>query len=108
MTDLFLLSKIGFSNVNMQTWSVTISGFAIVFVVLILLIVIFSVFGKVMDVINKKSAEKKASMPDKAPAADKGTQVSDEVAAVVTAAIAEASGGKNFVIKDIKESAGDK
>jgi sodium pump decarboxylase gamma subunit len=110
MTDVILTTaKISFSNVTADTWAVTISGFAIVFVVLAILILIFSVFGRVMNAINKKSSAKKQ---DKAASSTKqvgagNEDVPDEVAAVITAAIAQANGGKNFKIKDIKPDGGE-
>lgn len=105
MTDVLLnAGRISLSNVNSQTWSVTISGFAIVFVVLAVLIVVFYVFGKIMTVVQGKSSEKQKSADNTASEPD---EVTDEIAAVITAAVAESTGGKNFIIKQIKQSGGD-
>ena len=106
MTDVLLnAGRISLSNVNSQTWSVTISGFAIVFVVLAVLIVVFYVFGKIMTAVQGKSSEKQKSVDNTASEPD---EVTDEIAAVITAAVAESTGGKNFIIKQIEQSGGDK
>ncbi len=96
------LMKISFANITGDTWIVTFAGFFIVFLVLVLLIVIFSVFGKVMVKINAGTEDK---APQTSVKKSMGSQaVSEETAAVVTAAVAEASGGKNFIVKEIKEA----
>jgi sodium pump decarboxylase gamma subunit len=82
-----------------DTWTVTLAGFLIVFIVLILLIIIFNIFGKIMEKVNEKEAKKATE-----PVLKKSeTGVSDETAAVITAAVAEANGGKKFFVKSIKE-----
>ena len=94
-----------FENPNWD-WSntlvLTFAGFSIVFLVLLLLIIVFTIFGKVMKKVNEKNAQKAPAVTD-APKADNAT-VDDETAAVITAAITQASGGKKFIIKDIKEA----
>lgn len=86
-----------------DTLVLTFAGFLIVFIVLLLLIIVFTIFGKVMQKANEKNAAKKADTVTQTPKASDG-EVDDETAAVITAAITQASGGKKFVIKDIKEA----
>ncbi|MCR4926113.1 MAG: OadG family protein [Clostridiales bacterium] len=101
---------------------VTVTGLLIVFSVLILLIIIFKLFGVIMSAISKAKkkksklalknksasvansnsnnvkAEEKAS-PATAPKVEKG--ISNEIVAVIAAAVAAFGGGK---IKSIKKS----
>ena len=86
-----------------DTLVLTFAGFFIVFLVLLILIIIFTVFGKVMQKANAKQAEKESAQPKPAAHVSDG-EVDDETAAVIVAAITEASGGKNVIIKDIKEA----
>lgn len=101
-----------FKNEQGQLWgwndtiTVTLAGFFIVFLVLILLILIFTVFGKIMAKVNEKEAKKAKTAETVQPS---GTAVGsgaadEETAAVITAAITEAVGGKKFIIKDIREA----
>lgn len=83
-----------------DTLVLTFAGFLIVFIVLLLLIIIFTIFGKVMQ---KANAKKLAQTPAQAKPSASG-EVDEETAAVITAAITQASGGKKFIIKDIKEA----
>lgn len=83
-----------------DTLVLTFAGFFIVFLVLLLLIIIFTIFGKVME----KSNAKKPETPAVQNAAEADGEIDDETAAVITAAITQASGGKSFIIKDIKEA----
>ena len=86
-----------------NTFAVTFAGFFIVFIVLLILIVVFSVFGKIMKKVNEKEAAKQPEQPAQpAPLAE--GEVDDETAAVIVAAITEASGGKQVIIKEIKEA----
>ena len=87
-----------------NTLVVTLAGFFIVFLVLLLLIIVFTIFGKVMEKVNAKEAKKKAAEPTPAPTPAAGGEVDDETAAVIVAAVTQASGGKNVIIKDIKEA----
>ena len=110
--QLFMLLKLGYFEDFMthqghpwgwaDTLVLTFAGFFIVFLVLLLLIIIFTVFGKVMEKANKKQ-EAKATESAKPVQAQSG-EVDEETAAVITAAITEASGGKNVIIKEIKEA----
>ena len=87
-----------------NTLVVTLAGFFIVFLVLLLLIIVFTIFGKVMEKVNAKEAKKKAAEPTPAPTPAAGGEVDDETAAVIVAAVTQASGDKNVIIKDIKEA----
>lgn len=106
-----------------QVATVVISGFSIVFGVLLVLILIFYAFGAIVSKsVNAskkgkkkgKSDESKASAPaitpapksvakaSPAPVADNG--VTGEVVAAITAAIAMSEGeGKTFTIRSIKK-----
>ena len=89
-----------------NTLVLTLAGFFIVFLLLMILIIIFTVFGKIMAKVNAKEAAKKAA-EEKAVPAPVGAdcvEADDETAAVIVAAITEASGGKNVIIKEIKEA----
>ena len=102
---MFQLAKIGFGNITPDTWIVTLAGFLIVFIVLMILIIIFTIFGKVMEKVNKREKAQAVKAPEnKASVSQSSSGVTPEVAAVITAAITEASGGKSFIIKDIKEA----
>lgn len=101
--------------------SVVITGMAVVFMALILLIALVSIYGAVFKSINKKAAEKaaaekaakeaekpkesssvKAAAP--APAVEDG--IEEEIVAVITAAIAAygANSGKTLAVKSIRRS----
>ena len=86
-----------------NTLAVTFAGFFIVFIVLMILIIVFSIFGKVMKKVNAKEAEKTPAQPAAAAPLAEG-EADDETAAVIVAAITEACGGKQVIIKDIKEA----
>ncbi len=86
-----------------NTLAVTFAGFLIVFLVLLILIITFTIFGKVMVKVNAKQAKKQPEQPA-APAAAATGEVDDETAAVIVAAITEATGGKQVMIKEIKEA----
>lgn len=99
-----------------ETMGTVLTGLAVVFLALIILVVIIWCFGKIMDSVNsRKSAaasapvEKTAPVP-KAPA-PKVVEVasdglSDEVVAAITAAITailnEEGDGKSYVVRSIK------
>lgn len=85
-----------------DTLVLTFAGFLIVFIVLMLLIITFSIFGKIMQKVNAKNTQ--AKVEEKPVQSAANGEVDDETAAVITAAIAQASGGKKFIIKDIKEA----
>lgn len=101
--------------------SVVITGISVVFIALILLIALVTVYGSIFKVINKKAAEKaaaekaakeadkpkiastvKAAAP--APVVEDG--IEEEIVAVITAAISAygASSGKKLAVKSIKRS----
>ena len=86
-----------------DTLVLTFAGFFIVFLVLLILIIVFTLFGKIMQKANAKRAAEQPQNPT--PAAPvSSAEVDDETAAVIVAAITEASGGKKVIIKDIKEA----
>lgn len=104
-----------------ETASVVITGFAVVFAALILLVICISIFGRIFDSIantkkNKVKLEKPAATIQtvtKAPvitgnAASTEIQdgIDDEVIAVISAAIAaiSSSTGSGYAIKSIKRS----
>lgn len=97
--------------------SVVITGIVVVFIALILLILCVSIYGKIFDAINKRSAAKaeakaqaaKAEAPAKpaapaAPAPVVEDGIGDETVAVIMAAISamEGSSGKKLVLKSVK------
>lgn len=100
-----------------ETWATVLTGFVIVFLALILLIIIFWAFGKVMDNLTKNS---KPAAPAAAPAAPirsipevpkmavefAADGVSDDVIAAITGAIsailAEEGDGKTYVVRSVK------
>ena len=87
-----------------NTFVLTLAGFFIVFLLLLILIIIFSIFGKIMAKVNAKAAAKQQAEKKAQPAPAANGEVDDETSAVIVAAITEASGGKNVIIKDIKEA----
>lgn len=103
----------------MENWTetavnVTICGLVIVFVTLILLVILISLFGKLMDAINKKSqAAKAAAIPaaSAAPVASAAPAVTaapasddDELIAVISAAVAVMydGTGKQYAVKSVR------
>lgn len=92
--------------------SVVLTGLTVVFVALILLIAFVWLMGKIFEAIGKSKSEKveKKAAPEKsiAPAQDSAPApvvedgISDEVVAVIAAAVASMSGG--FAVKSIKKS----
>lgn len=96
--------------------SVVITGITVVFIGLILLVIILSLFGlisKLRTSVNKKTDDKKADKPDNKssvnvqtasvqPAVEDG--IEEEIVAVISAAIAEmsAKSGKKLALKSIK------
>lgn len=100
----------------MENWTemalnVTICGLAIVFGALIMLVILISLFGKLMDVINKKAGAAKAAKietaaapaPVPAPAPAAGGD-DDELIAVISAAVSAMydGSGKQFAIKSVR------
>lgn len=109
-----------FSQIDwIQVATVVVAGFSIVFGVLLALILIFSVFGKVVSKSveagkKKKSKKEAASAPTIAPAPASVARtapapviedgVSGEVVAAITAAIVASEGAdKPFVIRSIRK-----
>lgn len=98
--------------------TVILTGFVVVFAVLILLILIIACYGKIISTVQNKSKEKKAQA---AQAAAKATEKSaptpaptqtvapsngltDEIVAVIAAAVDSTYGVGNAKIKSIKKS----
>lgn len=100
--------------------SVVLSGVCIVFLALVLLIFFVWLFGKIFDGINasqaKKAAEAAAAKkPEAAPAVKAAAPapvvedgISDEVVAVIAAAVAAmgAETGRTFSVRSVKRSSG--
>ena len=99
----------------MENWSemalnVTICGLAIVFGALIMLVILISLFGKIMDAVNKKSRTAKAvpaqaaaaPAPAPVPAAVQGDD--GELIAVISAAVSAMydGSGKQFTIRSVR------
>ena len=77
--------------------SVVITGLVVVFIGLVLLILLVSIYGKLFDVINGRAARKAA-----APVVEDG--IEEETVAVIMAAISAMSSaeGKKLVLKSVK------
>ncbi len=100
--------------------AVVITGLAVVFIGLILLIALVWLYGKIFQVINDKAAKKaaavaaakseakaeKAPAPAPAPVIEDG--IEEEVAAVIAAAIAAygAQTGKKLAVRSIRSADG--
>ncbi len=84
--------------------NVVFTGIAVVFLILVILVAIFSIMGKIMAPNKKEKAPKpevKAETVSKPEAVKKnGTDLS--VIAAITAALSEYLGNGNFVIKKIR------
>ena len=99
-----------------ETWATVLTGFVVVFLALILLVIIFWAFGKVMDNLTKNSkpaapAADLAPPVRTVPAPKKAVEfaadgVSDDVIAAITGAIsailAEEGDGKTYVVRSVK------
>lgn len=103
----------------MENWTetavnVTICGLAIVFGALILLVILISIFGKLMDTVNKQANKGKAgpqsaaAVPPPAPAvpaeAAAGTADDDALIAVISAAVSAMydGTGKQYAVKSVR------
>lgn len=104
--------------------SVVITGIAVVFVALIILIALVYLYGKIFEVVNanqaakaeakkqaeaaEKTAEKPAPVKAAAPAPVVEDGIEEEIVAVITAAIAAygAQSGKKLAVRSIKASGG--
>lgn len=94
--------------------SVVITGIVVVFIGLVLLILLVSIYGKIFDVINsraarkaeeaKKAAEAAKPEPIKAAAPVVEDGIEEETVAVIMAAISAMSSaeGKKLVLKSVK------
>lgn len=108
-----------FENFGMpETIGTVLTGFVVVFLALVILVIIFWAFGRIMDNINGVGKKKQESVKPAQPAAPKAAPapkkvvevatdgVSDEVIAAITGAIsailAEEGDGKSYVVKSIK------
>ena len=89
--------------------SVVITGLVVVFIGLVLLILLVSIYGKIFDVINGRAA-RKAEEAEKAAEAAKAVApvvedgIEEETVAVIMAAISAMSSeeGKKLVLKSVK------
>ena len=89
--------------------SVVITGIVVVFIGLVLLILLVSIYGKIFDVINGRAA-RKAEEAEKAAEAAKAVApvvedgIEEETVAVIMAAISAMSSeeGKKLVLKSVK------
>ena len=102
-----------------ETWATVLTGFVVVFLALILLVIIFWAFGRLMDNLNGKNKSAQAA-PAAAPAAPirsipeapkmavefAADGVSDDVIAAITGAIsailAEEGDGRSYVVRSVK------
>ena len=89
--------------------SVVITGIVVVFIGLVLLILLVSIYGKIFDVINGRAARKaeeakKAAEAAKAAAPVVEDGIEEETVAVIMAAISAMSSaeGKKLVLKSVK------
>lgn len=98
--------------------SVVITGIVVVFIGLILLILLVSIYGKIFDVINSRAARKAEEAKKAAEAAKAATKpepvkvaapvvedgIEEETVAVIMAAISAMSSaeGKKLVLKSVK------
>ena len=89
--------------------SVVITGIVVVFIGLVLLILLVSIYGKIFDVINSRAARKaeeakKAAEAAKAVAPVVEDGIEEETVAVIMAAISAMSSaeGKKLVLKSVK------
>ena len=89
--------------------SVVITGIVVVFIGLVLLILLVSIYGKIFDVINGRAARKaeeakKAAEAAKAVAPVVEDGIEEETVAVIMAAISAMSSaeGKKLVLKSVK------
>ena len=98
--------------------SVVITGIVVVFIGLVLLILLVSIYGKIFDVINNRAARKAEEAKKAAEAAQAATKpepvkvaapvvedgIEEETVAVIMAAISAMSSaeGKKLVLKSVK------
>ena len=86
--------------------SVVITGIVVVFIGLVLLILLVSIYGKIFDVINSRAARKAEEAKKAAEAAKAVVEdgIEEETVAVIMAAISAMSSaeGKKLVLKSVK------
>ncbi len=86
--------------------AVVLTGMIVVFIALVLLIAFVSIMGKIFDSVNGKKEKKnnnsltETAAPKAVPAMEIEDGISDEVVAVIAAAVAAMSG--NFAVKSVK------
>lgn len=94
--------------------AVVITGLVVVFLGLVLLIAFITLVGKIFEKIDKSKAAKKSEetapvpAPSAAPAVQAAAGDSDEIIAVISAAVAmmSAADGKPYRIRSVKPAAG--
>lgn len=113
LSDVALLAKeeLSLAEKGIASAKVVLTGFVVVFAMLILLIFIIKIYGAIIQKAQnagKKSKEKKAETVAETPAPVAPAQtdgVSDEVVAVISAAVATMYGSSEKArIKSIKKS----
>ena len=113
LSDVALLAKeeLSLAEKGIASAKVVLTGFVVVFAMLILLIFIIKIYGAIIQKAQnagKKSKEKKAEAVAETPAPVAPAQtdgVSDEVVAVISAAVATMYGSSEKArIKSIKKS----
>ena len=113
LSDVALLAKeeLSLAEKGIASAKVVLTGFVVVFAMLILLIFIIKIYGAIIQKAQnagKKSKEKKAETVAETPAPVVAAQtdgVSDEVVAVISAAVATMYGSSEKArIKSIKKS----
>ena len=96
-----------------DTMLVTVTGIAIVFTVLIVLVAVMSLFGKVVSSSSKKPEKVAKETPDKPVVKAPSLPVAqnedeDEIIAVIAAAVVafSQSAGKQYAVRSIRRSSG--
>ena len=110
LSDVALLAKeeLSLAEKGIASAKVVLTGFVVVFAMLILLIFIIKIYGAIIQKAQdagKKSKEKKAETVAETPAPVQTDGVSDEVVAVISASVATMYGSSEKArIKSIKKS----
>ena len=86
------------------SFTVILTGFVVVFAVLILLIFIIAIYGKIVSSAQNKSKEKSAPAPAPVQKVAPSNGLTDEIVAVIAAAVDSTYGVGNAKIKSIKKS----
>lgn len=94
-----------------QVIGITVTGLAVVFIALLLLIVIIWLMGKISQGLNKKDKPKKETLkkqtkPTKTNVvkSEGSNGIDSQTVAVIIAAISASMGSDNFVIKSVKRT----